>query len=215
VTWKFATIIIAYAAALIAVGYVGMSVAPPGANAATALIIPLIFALLMLLCLALAFLIKSNRALGMIGIHAALVLPLVAAAGSFSRLAPSIASADSFNTQLQQIQETVAKDADRPARIVNLALATPDRLAPTRDANAVNQEQARVLVARTAGGDLLFEAEAASEWRPRGYQAVSLFAVAALSIFAFVALITHRPKVPKAEPKARPAPKPAQNSDSN
>jgi hypothetical protein len=69
-----------YAAFLMACGLVAYFMAPPDVNATTALIVPSIAAGLMVVFGAMAAAFNRNRTVGMIGIHAGLVLPLVFAA---------------------------------------------------------------------------------------------------------------------------------------
>ena len=78
---KFALTMLVYAVCPLISGYVTMSVAPPGSRPATAFIIPAIAAGLSIAAAVLSLMIKSNRRLGMIGIHVGLVLPLLFTAG--------------------------------------------------------------------------------------------------------------------------------------
>lgn len=202
-TIRFAATILAYVASLVAIGYTAMTVAPPGANPVTALIIPAVFAAAMLVCLVLGFLINTNRLLGMIGIHLALILPLVAAAGSISRLSGSINAANEFNDNLAAIQDAIADDdAPRGQRVVHLDIKTATAQGDSATAGDIsNDDEDRYLHARTADGTDLFRSSEAAGWRPKGYQSVSLLAVAALSLFAFVALVAQRPALPPKQPK--------------
>lgn len=74
---KSPKIMFGYAGFLVACGLVAYVMASAQAKAATALIIPLIAAVLMILCGALASALHRNRTAGMIGIHAGLILPLL------------------------------------------------------------------------------------------------------------------------------------------
>lgn len=89
---KFAIAMIAYALALLGIGALTFLSAPPAANALTALIVPGIGAVLAIACVILAFQIHTKRTLGMIGIHVGLVVPVILAAGAFSRLPGSLRS---------------------------------------------------------------------------------------------------------------------------
>jgi hypothetical protein len=148
---KAAIIMVLYAAALLAVGYLTYSLAPPGANAKTALYISAGIAALMVLCAIAALTIKANRTVGMIGIHVGLVLPLLAAAGPIMRLPGSLENANRFNEQVAaggvMVQPLTDENRDLP--------------------------------------------------HPVAYQAVALGSTAALSLFAFGAILSHRPKPPK------------------
>ena len=70
----------AYAVFLVVCGLVAYFMAPSGAGAGTALIVPSIAAALVVICAAMAGSLHRNRKLGMIGIHVGLVLPLLFAA---------------------------------------------------------------------------------------------------------------------------------------
>ncbi len=74
---KSPRIMYAYAGFLIACGIVAYFMAPPDANATTALIIPAASGVLMVICAVMAGMLHRKRAVGMIGIHAGLVLPLL------------------------------------------------------------------------------------------------------------------------------------------
>lgn len=74
---KSARIMFAYAGFLIACGLAAYFMAPPGANATTALIVPSIAAGLMIVFGALANMYARHRQVGMVGIHVGLVLPLI------------------------------------------------------------------------------------------------------------------------------------------
>lgn len=87
---KFAIVMIAYALAMLGVGYLTYSVAPPGSNAWTALLVPGIGAAAVTACVIMGLRIDGDRRLGMIGIHAGLALPLLMSIGSFARLPGSL-----------------------------------------------------------------------------------------------------------------------------
>jgi len=72
---------IGYAVFLVAGGLIAFLMAPPNANATTALLVPSIAAGLMLVSAVLASLLHRSKPAGMIGIHAGLVLPLIFALG--------------------------------------------------------------------------------------------------------------------------------------
>ena len=187
---KFALTMIVYAVCLLISGYVTMSVAPPGSRPATAFIIPAIAAGLSIAAAVLSLMIKSNRRLGMIGIHVGLVLPLLFTAGSLSRVSGSIAGANEFNEQIGQVQTALNEDNG----VVTLTL-TDD---PESDRERDKLIQARLV----QGDDPLFES--AAPWRPAGYQSVGMISIAMLSVLAFVALLLHRPEIPKKQPKPEP-----------
>jgi hypothetical protein len=170
--FRYALTLIAYAVALVAVGYVTYSLAPEGANAKTALVISAGIGLVCVACAVLGLLIKGNRTLGMIGVHVGLIMPLLAVGGTASRLGGAIEATNAGNAALATLSEQ-AKDAQslmvqRPAE-GELKLVFPDASEQV-DMNAVLE--------------------------PRGYQAVGIASTAALSAFAFLALLFHRPKLP-------------------
>ena len=70
-------VMILYADALFVLGLAAYWLAPDKSNALTALIVPGVCMLLMHACAVMSRMLDRNRALGMIGIHAGLVLPLV------------------------------------------------------------------------------------------------------------------------------------------
>ena len=173
---KYAILLVAYAVALALVGYITYAVAPPGSNAKTALFITAAGAGLTVVCAVLTLLGSGNRMLAMIGIHVALVIPLIMAAGPAMRLSKSLDAAKTYNEQAERFVE--AMDSG-----------------PVMFTQVDTEEQTR-LVARTATGEEVFTAESAEKWHSVGYQTVGLTAVVLLSIFAFFAFITHRPPVP-------------------
>lgn len=166
--FKFALTLIAYAAALLAIGYLTYTVAPPGSNAKTALIAPAIGAAAALVCAVLS-LIRSDRKLCMIGIHLGLILPLLMALGPTMRLSGSLSNTAEFNKDFE------------------------------------------------AAKSITLIAEGDGERHNTAYQTVGLGASSALSLFAFLALLSHRPPAPKRRPAPIPATTtpPASSDDNN
>ncbi|OAB63822.1 hypothetical protein AY599_18415 [Leptolyngbya valderiana BDU 20041] len=76
---KAFAILVLYAVLVVALGILAYSDAPEGANAATALIVPIAVAVVSLGCAAMALMIHKNRTVGMIGIHLGIVIPLLVA----------------------------------------------------------------------------------------------------------------------------------------
>lgn len=115
-----AVTMIAYALALLAIGGLTYGVALPGASSATALLIPAGGAVLMILCAVLALRIGSSYWIGMIGIHAALIIPLLLGIGAGSRLKPSLDKVGAFNSAVRQapvavsVQTRENRDQPRP-----------------------------------------------------------------------------------------------------
>lgn len=184
---KFAITMLVYAVCLLVSGWITKEVAPPGASAATALIIPVIAAALTIAAAVLSLMIKSNRRLGMIGIHVGLVLPLIFAAGSLSRISSAISKSEQFNDQLGDVHS--ALEADN-GNVTLLLLPVPD-----------SKSEDRSMQARWMDGQTARTMEPVHPWRPHGYQAVGMISIAMLSVLAFVALLLHRPEIPKAEKK--------------
>lgn len=183
---KYAATMIVYAICLLISGIVTMMVAPPGANAATALIIPAVAAGLMIAAAVLSLMIKKNRKLGMIGIHVGLVLPLVFTAGSLSRLSASMSNTSDFNNQLTDIHTALEQTNGR----VTLTLVDdPDSSRSSR----------KLMEAAWLEGQTPKTISPRAPWRPSGYQAVGMVSIATLSILAFFSLLMHRPSLPERE----------------
>lgn len=170
--FRYALTLIAYAVALVAIGYVTYILAPDGANARTALAISGGIGVLCVVCAVLALLIRGNRTLGMIGVHVGLLLPLVALAGTSFRVGGAMENAragnDALATLSAQAEDAQSVMVQRPEK-GELRLVFPDA-AETVDMNKV--------------------------LHPKGYQAVGIASSSALSAFAFLALVFHRPKLP-------------------
>ncbi|MFG0292770.1 MAG: hypothetical protein ACIAQF_02565 [Phycisphaerales bacterium JB065] len=185
---KFALTMLVYAVCMLVSGYVTMMVSPPGAKPATALIIPGIAAALAAASAVLSLMIKSNRKLGMIGIHVGLVLPLLFMAGSLMRVSGSVSKADEFNSQLERIHTALQE----PNGQVTLSLvADPDS----------SREKDRLMRANWVEDNTPTSITPKAPWKPYGYQSVGMISIAMLSVLAFVSLLLHRPEIPKAEPK--------------
>jgi hypothetical protein len=76
---KAVAILVLYAALVVALGVLAYADAPEGANAATALIVPIVVALVSIACAVMALMIHKKRTVGMIGIHLGIVVPLLVA----------------------------------------------------------------------------------------------------------------------------------------
>lgn len=185
---KFALTMLVYAVCMLVSGYVTMMVSPPGAKPATALLIPAIAAALAATAAVLSLMIKSNRKLGMIGIHVGLVLPLLFMAGSLMRVSGSVAKAGEFNSQLERIQTAV----QQPNGQVTLSLvAAPES----------SNDKSKLMRANWVEDNTPTSITPKAPWKPYGYQSVGMISIAMLSLLAFVSLLLHRPEIPKAEPK--------------
>ena len=185
---KFALTMLVYAVCMLVSGYVTMMVSPPGAKPATALLIPAIAAALAATAAVLSLMIKSNRKLGMIGIHVGLVLPLLFMAGSLMRVSGSVAKAGEFNSQLERIQTAV----QQPNGQVTLSLvADPES----------SNDKSKLMRANWVEDNTPTSITPKAPWKPYGYQSVGMISIAMLSLLAFVSLLLHRPEIPQAEPK--------------
>jgi len=78
---KAAAVLAVYAVVVLALGVLAYAIAPPDANALTALIVPGVIALVAIACAAMAALINTSRAVGMVGIHLGLVVLLLVTLG--------------------------------------------------------------------------------------------------------------------------------------
>lgn len=101
--WMFA-----YAAFLFGCGLVAYFMAPPDANATTALVVPSIAAGLMVVFGGMAAAFHRHRTTGMIGIHVGLVLPLLFAAAFGYRAASTFANGGSEKQYLAVILTIMA-----------------------------------------------------------------------------------------------------------
>lgn len=79
--YKAVAILILYAVLVVALGVLAYTDAPEGANAKTALIVPIIIAAASLACVVMSLMIYKKRTIGMIGIHLGIVIPLLVAIG--------------------------------------------------------------------------------------------------------------------------------------
>ncbi len=76
---KAVAILVLYAALVVVLGAIAYADAPEGANAATALIVPIAVAVVSIACAVMALLIHKHRTVGMIGIHLGIIVPLLVA----------------------------------------------------------------------------------------------------------------------------------------
>jgi hypothetical protein len=163
---KAAFLMVVYAVAMVAIGTVAFMLAPSGAKAATALIIPAACAGLMLVCAGLTakgFMStkagKGTGKPGMMGIHLGLLLPLLFCLAFAGRAWPA-------TNAFLDAKSTLASGS----RAENLAAAVIDQAA-------------------TDGQSL----DALS----KDYLIAALWSLSGLSLFAFAALVSHRPKMTK------------------
>lgn len=117
---RYALSLVTLGATILAICLLTSEVAPPGANAKTAVIIGGAGFILLTMCALLSLMINRNRALGMIGIHIGLLLPLLLASGPLMRVSGSIEKAKAYyetpatETPAQEEQEVTAADSDHP-----------------------------------------------------------------------------------------------------
>lgn len=98
---KAAVVMIVYAVLVIGVGWLTFHVAPPGANAATALIVSVAIGAASIACAVMALMEKRDRRLSLLGIHLGLLIPVLGAIGAFSRFGPSLEKTETFNDRLE------------------------------------------------------------------------------------------------------------------
>jgi hypothetical protein len=112
---RAALLMILYAIAMVALGVLAYLLAPADAKSLTALIIPSACALLMLVCAVLSWRIKSDRTLGMVGIHLGLILPLVFAGAFFMTGGSRFMNAGTYQAALDAVESAAAHvPADAP-----------------------------------------------------------------------------------------------------
>ena len=170
---------IGYAVFLVAGGLVAFLMAPPDANATTALLVPSIAAGLMLISAVLSSLMHRSKPVGMIGIHAGLVLPLIFTLGIGQRALATWSEVGDY-TEQREAYEAAQQQPDQPQ---------PD------------QQQADRQQAESFGAYL--EAQGLADDVPdhdKTYLAVILTVLALGSAGAFVVLLLQRPK-PEPKPE--------------
>lgn len=148
---KAALIMFAYSIALLIGGLLAYGMAPGGAKAMTAIIVPVACAVVMMVCAFLAMQIARHRSLGMIGIHAGLVFTIIFAAMIGFR---------AWKTTTQVANYPAALDAYNTAVAATPTLADPGaRKAFFKERNAADHDKAYLrndLWALSAGGLLAF-----------------------------------------------------------
>lgn len=159
-------VMILYADALVVLGLAAYWLAPEKSNALTALIVPGVCMVLMHVCAVMGRMLDRNRAIGMIGIHAGLVLPLVFAV-AFAVRGAAVA---------QGVKDHRAA-ADR-------------YVAAVRSGDIANDtaEAREAFIARQ-----VVDGRKAPEHDKSTLRSI-LYAMSGLSVAAFLALLTLRPK---------------------
>ncbi len=157
-----------YAALILSFGILAYLIAPPGANAKTAVVVTAICAVVMGSMGVMSLLIHKNRKVGMIGIHLGMVLPLIFAA-LFLMRAGSNYRASGVYTYFQNAYQVDLNDRKAEDTTANresfLSGAKPDsgNEIPTGD---------------------------------KGYLGFILTMLFGVSVAAFVVLLLSRPKLP-------------------
>jgi hypothetical protein len=114
---RAAILMLAYAVLLIDGGASAYAAAPPDADAFTALLIPSICAVLMLVCAGMTALLGRSRVVGMIGVHLGLILPLLFAIAIGARALPTVSGTEAYREARADFDRLVEADerADTPA----------------------------------------------------------------------------------------------------
>ncbi len=94
---RFSITLLVYATSILIIGWLTNHVAPPGANAATAVIVPSIGAALLTLCAVCAPLVRERRKLGLFAIYGGMAIPIVLGMGAFMRGQSSLKKTHEFN----------------------------------------------------------------------------------------------------------------------
>jgi hypothetical protein len=158
---KAVLIMFAYSTALLIGGLLAYGMAPEGSKAITAIIVPVGCAVVMDLCAFLAMQIRTNRRLGMIGIHAGLV---------FTLLFAIMIGARAYATTKQVANYPAASAAYAEAVKADRGLAEPqNRKAFFKGQNAADHDKTYLrnnLWALSAAGFLAFAAMLAMRPKP-------------------------------------------------
>ncbi|MEO1716684.1 MAG: hypothetical protein AAFR76_06190 [Planctomycetota bacterium] len=93
---RAAIIMFLYALVVVALSALAYLIAPPGANAMTAVVAGGVSAVLMCVMAGMSLLIRKNRAVGMIGIHVGMLLPLLFCVGFLMRIPVAYGEAGVF-----------------------------------------------------------------------------------------------------------------------
>jgi len=118
---KAAFIMFAYSTALLIGGLLAYGMAPEGSKAVTAIIVPVACAVVMDICAFLAMQIRTNRRLGMIGIHAGLAFCLLfsimigARAYATTKQVANYPAASTAYTEAVKADRTLAEPQKRKA----------------------------------------------------------------------------------------------------
>lgn len=182
---RAATIMFLYAIVVLAVSLLAYLIAPPGANATTAIVVGGVAAVLTSATAVFSLMIHKNRPLGMIGIHLGLLLPLLFSVGFLMRI-------------------PVAYGDSGVYRYFNDAFAQK-----VADGGQQDTPEARTAFFANAEDEL---AGAAIPTSDKAYLGRTLTLLFGASTAAFVLLLLSRPNVPKAADDPFAADTPASNT---
>lgn len=118
---KAAAIMIGYAVLLVLGGLIAFFMAPEGANAATAIIIPGACAVVMAVCAALAYRFPRSRRAGMIGIHLGIVFTLLFLVGIGARAWAATAGVAAYRSAVAEFRATDSEEAENQTLEAHLA----------------------------------------------------------------------------------------------
>ncbi|MFI4891999.1 MAG: hypothetical protein ACIAQ0_00995 [Phycisphaerales bacterium JB058] len=174
---RAAIVMFLYAALILTFGIMAYLIAPPGANAKTAVVVTAICAVVMSARGVMTLMIHKKRNIGMIGIHVGLLLPLIFASLFLMRAGSNYRASGVYN----YFQNAYQADLD-------------DRKAEDTTAN----RDSFLSGAKPESGDEIPTGD-------KGYLGFILTMLFGVSVAAFVVLLLSRPKLPP-KPAAAPEP---------
>mgnify|MGYP001794569579 CR=1 FL=1 len=172
---KFAITLIAFGVSIGAIGYATYMVAPAGSDAKTAVFVTGGIGGLAIVCALMSLLIRVHRTVGMIGIHLGMIVPLLAAGGPAMQFGKSLDGAKASNEPIATI---VDGDIDPAVVAFTKTEVEGEEVWTGTLPSALDQDMGGLLA-------------------PKGYQTVGIAASGIVCIFGFIAVLLHRPKVPK------------------
>lgn len=173
---RAAVVMFLYAALLVAFGVLAYMIAPPRANAGTAIVVTSVCAAAMIAMGVMTLLIHRRRTAGMIGIHVGLLLPLVFGAAFLWRAGSNFRDSGVYryyeNAYLAEVKAGTFRDTE-------------------------SDRTAFLSGARPKTGEEIPEGD-------KGYLGFILTMLFGISVAAFVVLLLGRPKLPPKAAKAPP-----------
>jgi len=109
--FKAVAILVLYAVLVVVLGVLAYLDAPEAANKATALIVPIIVAVVSLACAVMAALIHKHRTVGMIGIHFGIIFPLLVAFAVGHRAWVAHQASEAYQATQLQWEQKIASGA--------------------------------------------------------------------------------------------------------